>query len=197
MGNNDGTISAKHHPHLVLGLEKPTACGLSLVKRGSPEQAIFQDMNLLKQGRVASGKVNGGTASLGIKYFEERRHDVWRYIESQCVPNDSINVIEFEYVDQNYLKVVGKDLVFDVAFWQMKEGTPVNFVGAGAGHVHTKQGGGGRDWTLNNDGTISAKHHPHLVLGFISTAKIEKQENKQNAKTTVYDTIDVNPSTDN
>merc|ERR1712232_48061 len=164
-------------------------------------------MNLLKQGRVASGRVNGGTASLGMQYFEERRFHEWRYIESQCVTNDSSYEIQFKYEDNNYLKVVGSDLVFDVAFWQMKEGTAVNFVGAGAGHVRTKQGGGGRDWTLNNDGTISAKHHPHLVLGFSSTVDIQKQENKQHAKSYVslysqiinrdYDGNNLNSSTDN
>merc|ERR1711862_56657 len=95
--------------------------------------------------------------------------------------------IFFQYVDNNYLKLFNQDLVLDVAFWQMKENTPVNYVGAGRADAHTKLGGGGRDWTLNNDGTISAKHHPHLVLGFSSTVDIQKQENKQYAKDYVSD----------
>jgi len=82
------------------------------------------------------------------------------------VSSDSKNGIKFHYVDNNYLKLANEDLVFDVAFWKMVEGTPVNFVGSGAGHAKTKQGGGGRDWELNHDGTISPKNNPHLALGF-------------------------------
>ena len=29
----------------------------------------------------------------------------------------------------------------------------------------TRLGGGGRDWTVREDGTIAARHSPHLVLG--------------------------------
>merc|ERR1711862_1006722 len=80
--------------------------------------------------------------------------------------------IFFQYVDNNYLKLFNQDLVLDVAFWQMKENTPVNYVGAGRADAHTKLGGGGRDWILNNDGTISAKHHPHFVLGLSDSTNI-------------------------
>ena len=59
----------------------------------------------------------------------------------------------------------GDDLVFDVAHWRMEVGNAVNFVGGSTAKEVTKKGGGGRDWTINDDGTISAKHHPHLVLG--------------------------------
>ena len=52
-----------------------------------------------------------------------------------------------------------------VAHWKMEAGTTVNFVGGTTQREKTKQGGGGRDWVINDDGTIGAKHHPHLVLG--------------------------------
>lgn len=141
---------------------------LKLVKRGSPQQAIFEDIDQLKKGKVASAKLSshGGNVSLGKQYNQERRFHEWRYIESQCVGEDDNDALCLQYVDNNFVKLVNMDLVFDVAFWKMDEGNVVNYVGAGEGHVKTKQGGGGRDWTLNDDGTISAKHHPHLVLGF-------------------------------
>jgi len=82
------------------------------------------------------------------------------------VSDDDDKAIFLQYVDDCFLKLFNLDLVLDVAFWDMKVGTSVNYVGTGVDHAHTKLGGGGRDWTLNSDGTISAKHHPHLVLGF-------------------------------
>jgi len=149
---------------------KPSAVGtrLVLVKRGSPRQAIFSDIGLLMEGGVASTRLDshGNNGQLGKLFPEERRWHEWRYIHGQCVSNDSNQAIKLKYEDNNYLKVVGYDLVLDVEFWKMNEGTTVNYVGAGENRAKTKLGGGGRDWTLNNDGTISAKHHPHLVLGF-------------------------------
>jgi len=47
----------------------------------------------------------------------------------------------------------------------MEVGTPIYYVGGNNTSEKTCKSGGGRDWTLNADGTISAKHHPHLVLG--------------------------------
>lgn len=142
-------------------------CQLNLVARGSSRQLKFEDIGLLKEGKVGRGKLSshGGNVWLGRQYYEERVFHDWRYIESQCVTeNDDLAVYQ-QYVDQNYIKLVNLNLVFDVAFWKMEEGNAVNYVGANHEGVQTKQGGGGRDWTLNDDGTISAKHHPHLVIG--------------------------------
>ena len=69
------------------------------------------------------------------------------------------------YEDGNYLKLTDGDLVFDVAYWQMHAENAVNFVGGTTQNEKTKQGGGGRDWVINGDGTVSAKHQQHLVLG--------------------------------
>lgn len=146
---------------------KYLGCKLTLVKRGSPNQAVFEDIDQLKDGKIASTKLSshGGQVALGKKHYEEKRFNEWRYIESQCVSENEDDTLYLQYVDNNYLKLVNLDLVLDVAFWKMHEGNVVNYVGAGADHARTKLGGGGRDWTLNSDGTISAKHHPDLVLG--------------------------------
>ena len=87
----------------------------------------------------------------------------WRYIESGCVPPEAAVTARLE--DGKFVKLTDRDLVLDVAHWKMKEGQPVNWVGGTSAKEKTKQDGGGRDWTINDDGTISAKHHPHLVLG--------------------------------
>ena len=122
----------------------------------------------MMEGMVSSARFqcNGQRYSLGKKYFEERILNEWRYIESSCVSSDSNYAIQMQYVDNQFIKLAKHDLVLDVAFWQMKEGNAVNFVGGDNKKGKTKLPGGGRDWKLNNDGTISAKHHPHLVLGF-------------------------------
>jgi len=147
---------------------KYVGCKMTLVKRGSPQQAIFEDIEQLKEGKIASTKLSshGGNVALGKMYYEERRHGEWGYIESQCVADSEEDTVYLQYVDNNYLKLVNLDLVLDVAFWKMHEGNTVNYVGGRDNDGPTKLGGGGRDWTLNSDGTISAKHHPHLVLGF-------------------------------
>ena len=87
----------------------------------------------------------------------------WRYTESGCVPPEAAVTARFE--DGKFVKLTDRDLVLDVAHWKMKEGQPVNWVGGTSAKEKTKLDGGGRDWTINEDGTISAKHHPHLVLG--------------------------------
>ena len=71
------------------------------------------------------------------------------------------------FVEGKYLKLEGgaggADFVFDVEYGNLREGAKVNYLG---GHkTLTFRPGGGRDWLINDDGTISSKHAPHLVLG--------------------------------
>ncbi len=78
-----------------------------------------------------------------------------------------------QYVDNNFIVIDGK-WALDVSFWSMTPGNTVNFVKA-VDHPKkhwwkkkpkTFEYGGGRDWVLNlDDGTISSKHYPSLVLG--------------------------------
>ena len=89
---------------------------------------------------------------------------VWfRYIESNA--GSEKQAIKVSYKKNKFIKLEDSDLVFDVSFWKMEVGNTVNFVGGTTANERTELEGGGRDWTLNDDGTISAKHHPHLVLG--------------------------------
>jgi hypothetical protein len=65
---------------------------------------------------------------------------------------------------QGFLKLADAELLLDVSFWKMHHGNTVNFVG-GPTADRTRLSGGGRDWTVREDGTIAARHSPHLVLG--------------------------------
>ena len=70
------------------------------------------------------------------------------------------------YEEHNYIKLADCDMVFDVVLWTMRKGNIVIFGGGTSTADPTKKAGGGHDLIINGDGTISTKHHPHLVLGF-------------------------------
>lgn len=134
-----------------------------LVKRGSPNELRFTNHLDLKRGKQVSASLSSHQGvGIGRCYKEERRHKVWRYTES-CLGEDGIPIF-IEYVENRFLKVVGADLVFDVSFWNLEEGNTVNYVG-GTGAAPTRAPGGGRDWDINQDGCISCRNKPNLVLG--------------------------------
>merc|ERR1711908_176939 len=54
--------------------------------------------------------------------------------------------------------------VLDVAFWVFQEGTAVNWAGGGS-DSRTYLNGGGRDFRVNPNGSISLVNHPHLAPG--------------------------------
>jgi hypothetical protein len=129
-----------------------------LVKKGDVKQFIFDkgDLDALRLGdtvelRLASHRGK----SVGRKYGEERRHTGWRYTESGVGVGTPVRV---SFDDAKFLKLADADLVFDVSFWKMEPGTTVNFVGGTSTKKKTKQGGGGRDFVLNSDGTIACKY---------------------------------------
>merc|ERR1712008_213983 len=101
--------------------------------------------------------------SIGKMFAKEKKYGPWRYILSSIVPVDSAVTVKFE--DLNFIVLADNDLVLDVAFGVLEIGSSINFVGGTGSQSKTKQSGGGRDWTINQDGTISAKHCPSLVLG--------------------------------
>ena len=144
---------------------KPQMPAMVLTSRGSYNECRFTEATMvaLKSGQEAllSLESHPGYA-IGKMYTQERRAGPWRYIESELVA--ATDAVHAEW-DGNFVMMSGHDLCLDVAFWKMEEGNVVNFVGGTGCCTPTKMGGGGRDWVANKDGTISAKHHPHLVLG--------------------------------
>ena len=146
------------------GPNRPRFDMMTLVRRGSPNQAVFENTGQLLSGKPATLTLRSHPGmGIGMQYTQERQFQEWRYIES-CGTQAS-NAIEVSWVQNNFLKVSGRDLVLDVAFWKMNSGTPVNFVG-GPNKERTNLRGPGRDFTVNPDGTISCSHAPNLVLGF-------------------------------
>lgn len=135
-----------------------------LTTRGSANQCVFERAKDLRNGEnVHLRLLSHSDKAITKRYPGEKRYGPWRYIESEC--GDADDAIMVRYVDGQFIMLVEQDLVLDVAFWRMDQGNVVNFVGGTSNENNTKKGGGGRDWLINDDGTISAKHHPHLVLG--------------------------------
>ena len=65
---------------------------------------------------------------------------------------------------------------FDVAWWRYEPFNDVNLVNEKYDKSKTKIGGGGRSFVCNEDGTISLRHAPHLVLGVKQDAHAEKEK---------------------
>jgi len=136
--------------------------GMILVEKGSVNQLVFDKAAQLKAGRPASLTLaSHPSKSVGRMYSHEKRFGEWRYTESSLVDKGAAVRVALE--GSGFLKLQDADLVLDVSFWKFNSGTAVNFVGGNAGR--TRLEGGGRSWAVNDDGTISGKHHPHLVLG--------------------------------
>jgi len=137
-------------------------CRTVLVKHGSPQQAVFQDIGLLKEGKVATMRLSshGGKLSLGKIFFEEYIIGSKTEINTGAVSYDSSNTIYIQYVDGNLIRTVDHEPVLSTICGEMSEGLPVNFPEKEREKKEQKE------WILNDDGTIALKHHPNFVLGF-------------------------------
>ena len=150
---------------------------LVLVRAGSNEQCIFANASKLRAGEpikleLASRRGVDQQSGFGIGKFhpDQRVSGPWRYVVAcSRLSEESIYVI---WEDFNFLMVLNNDLVFDVKDWNYKEGNAVNFVGGiPTAKTKTKKYGGGRDWLINEDGTIGLRHQPQFVLGLGNLAK--------------------------
>ena len=138
--------------------------GLVLVRAGSPGVLRFDHFQALQAGMAAPLTCNASHPGNGIgtKYPEERMFGEWRYTESKMVAAQ--NACMAQLVQGKFIKRMDANLVLDVAFWVFQEGTAVNWVGGGS-DSRTYLNGGGRDFRVNPDGSISLVNHPHLALG--------------------------------
>lgn len=182
----EGTISPKHDDTFVLGAQ-PNA-PLVLTNKGESNQITFSldNLNALQSGESVS------MTGMGLQYPDSKlkKSDEWYYTEACAAEEKSI---EMRYLDDNFLAMKdqdGHDLVLDISFWNMKKGNTVNFVMAGERSEwkwykpktwfkpRTFIYGGGRDWIFNlDDGTISPKNAPDLVLGHGSRHLIIAEKN--------------------
>jgi hypothetical protein len=173
---DNGIISPKHNDNLVLGTLPNMP--LVLTNKGQSNQIIFptDKLKALKEGKSVS------LPGLGLQYPNEdlKELDEWYYTEVGAEKDLSISL---EYLDDNFIACRDKDgreMVLDISFWVQTKGNTVNFVSANANAANkptkwwskwfapkTFEYGGGRDWVINlEDGTISSKHAPYLVLGY-------------------------------
>jgi len=161
--NSDGTISPKHQRHLALGVQSRERAPMILVRKGDPGMLTFKNASRLRNGETVNLSLSSHYG-MGVSrmYNEEKRFGPWRYTESCVSSNTPISV---SYTSNNYIKLADADLVFDVSFWKMEPGNTVNFVGGTNAKEKTMLGGGGRDWIIDDDGSISPKRHSHLSLG--------------------------------
>ena len=149
---------------------------LVLVRRGSPNVLRFDHWQALQAGGAAPltcHASNPGNGGIGM-YPEERRFGEWRYTESKCVAaRDACSV---QLVQGKFLKRVDADLVLEAG---NREGTGVNWVGGESDEETYTAGtwGYGREWEVNEDGSISLVKHPDLVLGVDSGVESDQHKN--------------------
>ena len=135
---------------------------LILVSSGDPYAIRVADARaLLRGGTVEMRLASHPGLVVGRQYPEERRYEEWRYTESAINRGPAIRV-SYE-AGQGFLKLADAELVLEVCFYEKASlGNEVLFVG---GPTAFSSGDGRRDWTVREDGTIAARHSPHLVLG--------------------------------
>mmetsp|Transcript_5185 Transcript_5185/g.7660 ORF Transcript_5185/g.7660 Transcript_5185/m.7660 type:complete len:411 (+) Transcript_5185:57-1289(+) len=171
---DDGTIVAKHDENLVLGALKYTP--LVLTNQGDPNQVTFPINQLDELSKGSPVQLSG----LTLQYPDDplKEFDVYYYKEIG-VSQKSSPTLTLQYLDSNFIvwnDGNGRDMVLDISFNVQLKGNTVNFVSVNEDtspwwkkwlQPKTFEYGGGRDWILNtNDGTISPKHAPYLVLGY-------------------------------
>lgn len=173
------TIVSKHHPELALGSLHLNP--LVLTSRGDENALKFnlKELEKLEKGVIAD-------LPLGLQFSSnfDTFDQTWDYLltgtqensNGQSDVTDDTPSLELEYIDENFLLLhhLDQQWVLDVSFWKFEKGNTVNFVKATDNprkswlkpKPETLLYGGGRDWQLNSDdGSISPKNKPDLVLG--------------------------------
>jgi hypothetical protein len=121
--NQDGSISTKLNPSLVLGKAPPS---LVLVNKNSANKLVWKNIEHLANGKkVSMTSVDGQVVSTRKDIAQE--YGPWKYMESQI--SDEGNAVSIRY-DGNYILFDNDKFALDVSFWDVREGTTVNFVGS-------------------------------------------------------------------
>lgn len=163
----EGTISPKHDPSFYLGYGPAR---LELVEKDSKNKAFFckekenesDDEEWIKM-MIYRGDSNDSARFVGkipnsdsiVPFKGARYYDT--------IATEWAEPFVVKYVDSNFI-ATKDDFVLDVAYWNIVKGSPVNFASMDDGSSYTS--GGGRDWTWNDDATISPTLNPDLVIGF-------------------------------
>lgn len=125
--NEDGSITTKLNPSLVLGQASPR---MILVQEDSPQKLVLEHAKELANGKTVPMTLMHGYGAVSKRYDGAKQYGPWHYIESQVVMDPRIDrdPVSIHY-DGNFIFVDRENLALDVAFWDMEPGTPVNFVG--------------------------------------------------------------------
>lgn len=162
--------------------------GLCLVLRGDKNQCVFDHTHRLSKGMTVqlTLKSHPGIGISTQKYHwvkdksPHTRKNWLLYEYKETCGGKAEDAIYVSYKDENYIVLhqVGlggvnepTPFVLDVDNWNVYNGAPVNFVNTYASPYNVKEGkfgsaGGGDDWFINSNGTISQKHLPEYCLGF-------------------------------
>ena len=136
---------------------------LVLMKAEDPRRCVFEHAATLKSGGEAPLTLTShpGLAVIDM-WAPDRQAGPWTYVELAI--GDASAALRFRRKGNFLMRPDGK--VLDVAMWQFIEGNNLVAVIHTAGQAkQTFKGGGGRDFVINDDGTISPKKASHLVVG--------------------------------
>lgn len=158
--NPDGTISPCAAPEFVLGVAPPR---LVLVPPGSPRRCVFDNADALRAGKgsVPLTLANFPGVAIVPMYPHPRTIGEWSYLEVAAGPASAALCAHLE---APFIVSEVDNRVLDVAMWRYQEGEGISVV-KGASQARTRLGGGGRDWVVNNGGTVSPAHATGFVLG--------------------------------
>ena len=170
------------HRVLVKAAGRPPK--LVLVPRDSVHRCVFAHADKLREGGDAAVPLTL-TSHPGLVvaelYGASKEVECWRYIELGLRPEAEVAAGGGEHGGQaievrrdgGFLERPEDRFVFDVCMWSYKQGIHLNILeGFGNDGTHdvgktraSKKGGGGREFIVNEDGTIGCQAAPEFVFG--------------------------------
>ena len=158
---------------------------LILTKRGSPLQITLENWQQLKQGEAVPLHLASHPGYAIVPRAPEQGPvhvgppcggDDWMYVELGVGPSDKALKAAFDkqgfFTSSHAPNSMRGDsasappsMVFDISWWKYEEGNTVNLVGEARSNERSRDTGGGRTFTINEDGSVSNSRNPHLVLG--------------------------------
>ena len=174
----DGTVPAGQDSSVVLGISatdaKSTALPLCLVEKGSPQQCIFNEVDALKNGEAVDLTLKN-YPGLGVakKYYKHKKAGENHYIESAVlnINTSGEKPIRVQIVNSFFITLPGENFAFTPALEEVKVNQEIRFIrhssDADPASLMSERtlSSGPREFQINDDGTISCKYEPDLVLG--------------------------------
>ena len=168
---DDAPIVAQPLPEGLLDVQ------LCLVRRGGENHFIFEHASSIASGFIKPLTLSSHAGGIGRK-GKEHVAGPWRYVRTGTVAADAAANVKYK---EPHIILDKSDMVLEMALGTPGPGTDVNFVGhneaqrmtatRGSGFKAYK-GGGGKEWQINSDGSISPLGQSLYVLGHLDAAKI-------------------------